>query len=204
VRQRGISRMRHHRMTASAHRIGRFALLAALFSPLSAAVQGQRIPFPSASVPKSGRPAAGTSQQSQASILTEEAERRKRESGGSAAVLQKQPTGCPSADRSVYKWLARRAAAASREGQEEEKCRRPLLPTGTAQGIAASPCRHPPQVISRILRSPASLDLGLLLPTCVGWGRGFCPRRPRLCPWNHGPATACVDICSLLSSSSSI
>ncbi|AQK42654.1 sterol 3-beta-glucosyltransferase UGT80A2 isoform X1 [Zea mays] len=138
--------MRHHRMTASAHRIGRFALLAALFSPLSAAVQGQRIPFPSASVPKSGRPAAGTSQQSQASILTEEAERRKRESGGSAAVLQKQPTGCPSADRSVYKWLARRAAAASREGQEEEKCRRPLLPTGTAQGIAASPCRHPPQL----------------------------------------------------------
>jgi hypothetical protein len=95
---------------------------------------------------------------------------RRRGSGGSpAAVLQKQPTRRPSAGRSVYKWRrARRAAAASREGEEEEeekkKRRRPLLPTGTARGIAPSPRRRPPpQVISRILRSPASW----------GWGLGF-------------------------------
>jgi len=63
-----------------------------------------------------------------------------------APLLQKQLTRRArgsAVGRSVYKWRReRRAAAALREGGKEEKRRRPLLPTGTALGIAPSPPRR--------------------------------------------------------------
>jgi hypothetical protein len=104
-----------------------------------------------------------------------------------APLLQKQLTRRArgsAVGRSVYKWRReRRAAAALREGGKEEKRRRPLLPTGTALGIAPSPPRRrrPQQVMVISPHPPLScLVSGLgfaaaaaaAAAACVGWGPG--------------------------------
>ena len=149
----------------------------ALSSPRSTFRRGARLVNSN-----SGRPSKGGSQAQAKHIHPPSAWIwRRAAAAAEAAVREKEPPPPIGRwGRVVYKWRPRGAAAASRERQEGRR-RRPLLPTGTARGAAPRPRGHPPQVISRVLRSPVLLPRGVSVLLLSGGGSGVSPRRPRVC-----------------------